>query len=187
MHCPLAGFVWQSHTRTGRVAPPVSADTVISPLEPTFTDATENTPVAPTPGTWTMPSLFRVAASATMSGTAPPADSRNVFTPFTTGAAGALSHSNTSSMSVGEIGAEGVNASTNVWRPNGGMVTGAFGLPVGRFVDLSVVWNAKVAPGTSEAGAIVHSAAVDAPLLMIVADAVAGTPTATDRAPGRTA
>src|SRR5215475_13150652 len=66
---PVAGSVWQRSRATGTSTPAVSADTVMAPARPTFTVATANTPNPLSPERVTIPSLFVVAARATMSGT----------------------------------------------------------------------------------------------------------------------
>src|SRR5262249_42372831 len=68
MHPPDAS-VWQSAMVTGRLAGPVSAETVMVPGAPTFTVATAKAPTPLWPGTFKRPSLSTVAANATMSGT----------------------------------------------------------------------------------------------------------------------
>src|SRR5262245_16380055 len=65
---PVAGTVAHRKTLTGSATPPVLATAVIAPAAPTLTVATANTPVPFKPGMSTMPSLCKVAESATMSG-----------------------------------------------------------------------------------------------------------------------
>ena len=71
-HAPVAGVVSHRVMTKGSVLSPVSAETSMSPSAPTFTTATENTPVLPPPpvlpGMCTMPSLLMVAANAITSG-----------------------------------------------------------------------------------------------------------------------
>src|SRR5437867_1301805 len=62
-HAPVVGLVWQRDSVTGSGTPPVSAEAVITPLAPTLTVATANTPVPVAPGTLTIPPLDSVAAS----------------------------------------------------------------------------------------------------------------------------
>src|SRR6516162_6771857 len=100
---------------TGGDAAPVSAEAVTVPPVPTLTVATANTPVPVTPGTFTMPSLFSVAARVTMSGTGvAEADNRSVLIPDRLIADAALAQSKTTGTSVGAIGAVGVKANTKL-------------------------------------------------------------------------
>ena len=77
LQAPVAGLVWQSEMVTGIAVCPVSAEAAIIPPAPTLTVATAKTPASAALaerattgfGTFTMPSLLSVAASATMSGT----------------------------------------------------------------------------------------------------------------------
>ena len=124
---------------TGRVAPPVSADAVILPLAPIFTVATANTPVPVVPGMFIMPSLLRVAPRATMSGTGvADAEKSSVFNPELIGAGSVLVQSKLNSTSVDATGAEGVSEMMKLRAACAGISTGAFGVPVGRFVSGSV-------------------------------------------------
>src|SRR5262249_47520855 len=71
IQAPVPGFVWQIDNRIGRVTLPVSAEATIGLPEPTFTVATARTPVPKViavVGMLMIPSLFIVAARATMSG-----------------------------------------------------------------------------------------------------------------------
>src|SRR5262249_14311777 len=116
LHCALAGTVSHRKMLTGRFAAPVSAEAVTVPPAPTLTVATANTPVVLSPGMSTMPSFFRVAASATMSGPAfGDAVSRNVFTPETTAAGFVFVQLKLSCTSVDRIVARGVKANKKVW------------------------------------------------------------------------
>ena len=77
--------------RIGSIAEPVSAETVIVPSVPRFIAATEKIPVPVAPGILTIPSLFRVALTATMSGTGiVEAERRRVLRPEKIGVAVAL-------------------------------------------------------------------------------------------------
>src|SRR5262245_26320357 len=126
--------------RTGRSAAPMSAEAVIVPPAPTFTVATANTPVPVVPGILTIPSLFRVAARATMSGpSGVEAENRRVSMPERTGAVIALEQKKFNPTSVGGIAAVGVKANTNVCAALGGMSTGVFTVPVRALVAGSVV------------------------------------------------
>jgi hypothetical protein len=79
---------------TGNGIPPVSTKAVIFPLAPTFTVATAKAPVPLVPGMLTIPSLFCVAAKATMSGTGVvEAESKSVFRPVIIGAGFVLKQS----------------------------------------------------------------------------------------------
>lgn len=60
---PVVGVVWQSARLTGRLTPPVSAETVMRPPVPTFTVATAKTPVL---ARVMIPSLVSVAARASV-------------------------------------------------------------------------------------------------------------------------
>jgi hypothetical protein len=66
------------------------------------------------------------------------------------------------------------------------MFIGVFDVPMGRFVCGSVAWYMNV-PGMFRAIASPHPVAIPAPVLIIVAYAVAGVPTITERLVGRTA
>ena len=109
---------------TGSIALPVSADAVILPLVPTFTVATANAPAPLAPRTFTMPSLFGVAAKATMSGTAvEETEKSSVFSPGLIGARLLSAQSNLNCTSVEAIGAVGVKAKTKLWAAPGAIVT----------------------------------------------------------------
>src|SRR5262245_4777679 len=98
---------------TGSVAFPVSADTVMLPLAPTFTVATAKAPVPLEPGMLTIPSLVAVAPKATMSGTGvADAERSRLFSPTVIGAGLELAQLKLSHTSVGANGAVGVKAST---------------------------------------------------------------------------
>lgn len=182
MHCPLCGLVWQTESDTARLAPPVSADTVMVPEAPTSTVATETAPAPLLPGISRIPGS-PLATRATMSGTGLlDPDNSNVLTPETTAAAGALAHANVSATSVGEKAPVGAKAMVKFCAAPTAILTGAFKAPA---VGL-VAWKLKFA-GTVVAGAIVHPVPMDAPALMMVAEAVAVVPICTDRLDGRTA
>src|SRR5262245_54424598 len=88
-HAPVPGSVSQIVRAIGSAVTPVSAAAVMIPLAPTFTVATAKTPVPLVPAIFTMPSLFGVAASATMSGTGvEDAERITVSRPGKTGAGG---------------------------------------------------------------------------------------------------
>src|SRR5262249_21377651 len=100
-HTPVFGSVAQSEMLRGSPAAPVSADAVIVAAAPAFDVATENTPAPVGPGRSTVPSLCRVATSATMSGTGViEAESSRVFKPTVIGA-WVPPHANASCTSVG--------------------------------------------------------------------------------------
>src|SRR5262245_15243107 len=114
-----------------RVADPVSAETVINPLAPTFTVATANTPAPLGPGMFTIPSPLGVATRATISGVGVvDADSRRVLSPDTTDAGLAFAQLKLNATSVGGKAALGLMEITNVWKPPGPMLIGVFGVPV---------------------------------------------------------
>src|SRR5262245_43357546 len=101
--------------RTGSVAAPVSAETVIVPSVPRFIAATAKAPVPVVPGISTIPLLVRVALTARMSGTdVVEAESSRALRPETIGAAVALAQKKLNRTSVGAIAAVGVNANMNV-------------------------------------------------------------------------
>src|SRR5262245_2255371 len=119
----------------GNTRAPVFAETVIRPPAPTFTVATEHTPIPKSPRMFTMPSPLSVAMSATMSGTGvSDADRSSVLTPISATTGGALDPSNLNVTSVGGNAALGVIAITKVWLPPMGMSTGVLGEPVGTLV-----------------------------------------------------
>src|SRR5262245_32641731 len=126
---------------SGRLALPVSADATIWPPAPGFVVATPKKPVLAVPGTWTMPSFFTVAASATTSVTEPSdADARSVFRPEKIGAGNTPAQPKLSCTSVGANAALGVRAIRNVCSPPWpGIVAGVLGDPVSALVPLSVV------------------------------------------------
>src|SRR5262245_60929142 len=108
---------------------------VIVPLAPTFTVATEKTPVPVVPRISTIPLLVRVAARATISDTgAAEADNNRVLRPVITGAGLALAHAKRSWTSVGAKAAVGVKAKTKVWFVAAAISTGLFAAPVTAFV-----------------------------------------------------
>jgi hypothetical protein len=160
----------------GRFAPPVSAETVIGPLAPTFTVATAKTPVPFDPGMFTMPSPLGVATRATISGVGVvDADSRRVLSPDTTDAELALAQLKLKATSVGGMRALGLMEITNVWKLPGAMLMGVFGVPVSWFVAGFVVWYWKDA-GMLVAKAILHPVPAVLPMAM-VANTVAVVPT----------
>ena len=131
MHCPVLGFVSHRKTFTGRIAAPVSADTAILALAPTFTVATEKTPVPLVLGTFTIPSFVNVAASATISGIGVgEADNSRVLSPELMAAGLLFAQSKLSCTSVEEMGPVGVRAKTKVWAAPAAMATGVLGEPV---------------------------------------------------------
>jgi hypothetical protein len=88
----------------------------MTPPVPTFTVATENTPVPKGPGIIVMPLLVSVAAKATMSGAGVPgATSSRVLSPGMLGAVSVLTQAMLNATSVGANGALGVTASTKLW------------------------------------------------------------------------
>ena len=87
VHWPFWGFVWHKLRATGRLAFPVSAETVIFALAPTFDDATANAPLPTMFEILTIPSLLSVLERAITSGTGLiEPESRSVFRPTTVGA-----------------------------------------------------------------------------------------------------
>src|SRR5262245_35435395 len=111
-HRPLWGSVWQSESVTGRLAVPVSAETVMKPGAPRLTDATAK---APTLARRTIPSLDAVATSATMSGAGvAEARRKNVLTPEVMGAGAVFVQAKLSWTSVRAKGDVGVNAKTKL-------------------------------------------------------------------------
>jgi hypothetical protein len=184
---PVAGFVSQMDKATGRLAPPNPGVAVIVPVDPTFTDATAKAPDPPTPGRRTVPSPVGVTADATMSGTGVfDADSKSVFRPVVTGAGLVLEQSKVNSTSVGLNEAVVVKANTYVCSPPAGISTGVFGVPTSAFVAGSVVWYEKLA-GMKVIGCKPQLSAVVSSMLMTVANAVAVSPTWTERLLGSTA
>ncbi len=180
----VAGSVSQIVMLTGRMALPVSTEAVMVPFAPTFTVATANTPVL---AKFTIPSLFSVAANATMSGTGPvEAESNSVLSPTTPGAGKEFRQSKVNATSRGAKASVGVKAKTKVWATPAGISTGVLAVPVTALVVGSVVWKLKVA-GKVVTGEIEQPVAVAVPALMMVAKAVAGVPTCTERLAGRTA
>src|SRR6266851_9069399 len=110
---------------------PMSAVAVIVAATPTLTEATVKNPVPVSPGMFTIPSLPRVAASATMSGIGVgAADSRSVLTPGVIGAC-VCPHAKLSWSSVGGIAAVGVKARTKLWEALPAMLIGVVLTPVG--------------------------------------------------------
>src|SRR5262249_8728661 len=139
---PVIAFVSQRTAVTGRVALPVSADTVSLPPAPTFVVATAKVPVPDEPGMFTIPSLPGGAASAMTCGEGSgEAATSSVFSPTTVGARSVLVQLNPNWMSVASNPAVGVRVSTNVWFAPGAISTGVFGVPIGWFVEGSVAWN----------------------------------------------
>ena len=130
-HWPVVGLVSQSARLTGRLIPPVSAEAVMVSLAPTFTVATANTPVPVVPGIFTIPSLVKVAARATMSGIGlAEAESRSVLRPEITGAGAVFTQVKLSATSVGSNDAVGVKAKTKLWVAPAGISMGVLGVPV---------------------------------------------------------
>src|SRR5262249_61108645 len=109
-----------------------------------------------------------------------------VLSPGVPSAGPALAHGKLTRTSVGGKAAVDVMLNTKLWIAPAGMSTGAPGCPTGWFVAASVAWNSKVA-GSPAGDARRQPMAVTGPALIIVANAVAGTPTCTERALGSTA
>src|SRR5262245_21985682 len=108
MQIPVAGLVWHMDRSIGRFAPPVSPETVIGPLAPTFTVATANAPIPFSPGISTMPGSL-LAASATMSGVGVvDADKSKVLRPDSVWADPVLKQLKLNATSVGGNGLVGV-------------------------------------------------------------------------------
>src|SRR5580700_7891875 len=99
---------------------------------------------------------------------------------------GALAQVKANATSVGAKAAVGVSAITKLCACPAGMLAGVLAVPVRALVVGSVVWNTKPA-GMPVVGAIVQVEASAGPALMIVANAVAVLPTATERLVGSTA
>src|SRR5262245_3667884 len=96
---------------TGSVAVPVSAETVMLALAPTFVDATANAPLPTMFEIFTIWSLLTVLDRAITSGTGVrDAESRSVLTPTIVGAGLVLVPLKTNATSVGAITAVGVMA-----------------------------------------------------------------------------
>ena len=144
-------LVWQTVNVTGRLAEPVSAETVIAADAPTLTEATEK--AATPPLILAMPSLLIVADSATTSGTGvEEPDRSSVLTPTIGVALVEETQAKVSLTSAGSNAAVGVKAKTNVWKPLLALiVTGVLALPVNWLVEGLVVWNENVA-GTDVIG-----------------------------------
>src|SRR5712691_622648 len=184
---PVVRSVAHRETLSGSETAPVSAVTVSVSLLPTFTAATAKTPEPVLASVVTTPLLLRVAARATMSGTGVlDAESNNVLMPEMARAGSVLAQSNCNCTSVGGNVAVGVNAKTNVCAFPPGISTGVLVEPITALVVGSVVRKTKVA-GTVVSGAMVQPVAVLEPVLIIVAKAVAGVPTWTERLLGSTA
>src|SRR5262245_6214718 len=141
VHCPVWGFVWHKARLTGRVAVPVSAETVMLAPAPRLNEATANTPVPTMFEIFTIPSLLGVLARAITSGTGVmEAESRSVLRPTIVGAGLVLVPVKMNATSVGPITAVGVIAIRKLWEPPlAAMLTGVFGDPVNAFVCESVV------------------------------------------------
>ena len=132
--------VSQMDNVTGKAASPVSAVTVISALEPTFTDAVANALFPKVPGRLMIPSFVGVTDITMMSGTGVfDAESNNVFIPGNTQTGALLLQSKIKGKSVGVNAALGVIAKTNVCKPPAIMSVGVLGVPVGALVTGSVV------------------------------------------------
>ena len=117
----------------------VDAVALTRPAALRFTVATAKNPVPVVPGMFTIPSPSSVAARATMSGVGVvDADSRSVSRPLTTGAPEALAHRNVMGTSMGANDIVGLKIKTKLRDCPGGMSTGTFGEPTGRFVVGSV-------------------------------------------------
>src|SRR5436309_9580567 len=101
-------------------------------------------------------------------------ESSSVSSPGICAAALALAQAKFRATSVGGNGAVGVSAKTKLCEPPEAMSTGVLGLPVTVFVFGSVVWKANPAVRLVS-GMIVQFVAAPGPVLMIVANAIAGT------------
>ena len=115
MHAPVAGSVSHSAMLTGKLALPVSAETVIVLFEPTFTVATAKAAEPVEAGRCTIPSPVSVAANAIISATGPlEAESSNVLIPAIVAAGLVFVQSNSNSILVGMRGALGVKENTKL-------------------------------------------------------------------------
>jgi hypothetical protein len=137
---PVLGFVWQMNTLRGSGFPPVSAVTVMAPLDPTLTVATLKATLPVAPGMTAVSVGVAVAARATMSGVAVfEADIKSVLTPVIGFTGCVLELAKLSGTLTGPNEAVGVMAMTKLCRPPLGMLTGVFGVPMGWFVTGSVI------------------------------------------------
>ena len=111
VHSPVWGSVWHTLRTTGRAVFPVSAETVIPALAPTFVDATANAPLPTMFEIFTIPSLLSVLDRAMTSGTGMmDAESNSVLRPTTVGAGLVLVPVKVNATSVGAMTAVGVIA-----------------------------------------------------------------------------
>src|SRR5262245_22813568 len=144
VHAPVWGFVSHKLSPTGRVAFPVSAETVMLPPAPTLADAKATGPVP------TTVKMLRIPASATVAGIVlaraitsgvglVERERRSVVPPRIVTAGLVLVPAKLNATSIGGIGAVGVMAMRKLWEPWAGMATGVFGDPVNVFVCGSVV------------------------------------------------
>src|SRR5262245_57362046 len=160
----------------------------MAPALPTLTVATPKRAVPFAPGRTRTPAVAGLRATrATTSGTGPvSAENCRVFTPGKSGAANPFAHWKPSGTAVGGVAVVGVSAKTKLWLDPGGMSAGVFGVPVTALVVAFVVWYVKpaargVTRETPQPGAGVSFG------FTIVANAVAGAPTVTERLDGNTA
>ena len=127
----VTGSISQIEIPTGRFAPPVSAEAVIVPPIPRFSVATEKTPVPLAPGIFTMLSLVRVAATATISGVGvSEAENESVLTPGLMRAGSVFVQSKVNGISLGAIGSVGVKVKAKLWAAPAGISTGVLAVPV---------------------------------------------------------
>lgn len=125
---------------TGKSRSPVSALTLMVPLAPTLTVATEKTPVFDIFGCATTPSPVGVAARATISGTGvSEAESSSVFKPIVFVAGSVLLQSKMSCTSVGAKAVVGVSAKTKLCDLPAAMSTAVSAVPVMALVMGAVV------------------------------------------------
>src|SRR5215813_14893286 len=100
-------------------------------LTPTFTVATAKAPVPFVPGILAIPSLVGVATNAKMSGTGVvEAERSTVLSPVLIGAGKVLAQSKFIRVSIGAKACVGVKATTKLWPPPAGILTGVLGVPV---------------------------------------------------------
>jgi len=127
----VIGSISQIEIPTGRFTPPVSAEAVIVPPTPMFSVATEKTPVPFAPGIFTIPSVVRVAAIATISGVGvSEAENQSVLTPGLMRAGSVFVQSKVNGISLGAVGPVGVKVKTKLWAAPAGISTGVLAVPV---------------------------------------------------------
>ncbi len=127
----VTGSISQIEIPTGRFTPPVSAEAVIVPPMPRFSVATEKTPVPLAPGIFTIPSLVKVAATATISGVGvSEAENKSVLTPGLMRAGSVFVQSKVNCISLGAIGSVGVKVKAKLWAAPAGISTGVLAVPV---------------------------------------------------------